>query len=82
MRGFDFSPLFRSTVGYDRVGRLLDAAMQQGDDFEGAFTRASGTTPKRFEADFLNSLRLRGFRGFGLKVRPWLRLGGPDEASP
>ncbi len=57
------------------------AAMQQGDDFEGAFTRASGTTPKRFEADFLNYLRFRGFRGFGLKVRPRLRPG-PDSRPP
>lgn len=58
------------------------AAMQQGDDFEGAFTRASGTTPKRFEADFLNYLRFRGFRGFGLKVRPRLRPVGPDTRPP
>ena len=57
------------------------AAMQQGDDFEGAFTRASGTTPKRFEADFLNDLRFRGFRGFGLKVRPRLKPG-PDTRPP
>ena len=26
MDGFDFSPLFRSTIGFDRVTRLLDAA--------------------------------------------------------
>lgn len=58
------------------------AAMQQGDDFEGAFTRASGTTPKRFEADFLNYLRFRGFRGFGLKVRPRARPVGPDPRQP
>ncbi|MDP3501595.1 MAG: hypothetical protein Q8S33_14720 [Myxococcales bacterium] len=58
------------------------AAMQKGDDFEGAFTRASGTTPKRFEADFLNYLRFRGFRGFGLKVRPRLRPVGPDTRPP
>lgn len=58
------------------------AAMQQGDDFEGAFTRASGTTPKRFEADFLNYLRFRGFRGFGLKVRPRARPVGPDTRQP
>lgn len=31
MRAYDFSPLFRSTVGFDRVSRLLDAAMQQTD---------------------------------------------------
>ncbi len=32
MRTYDFSPLFRSTVGFDRVSRLVDAAMQQTDD--------------------------------------------------
>jgi len=26
MDGFDFSPLFRSTIGFDRPFRLLDAA--------------------------------------------------------
>ena len=26
MDGFDFSPLFRSTIGFDRLFRLLDAA--------------------------------------------------------
>ena len=33
MRTFDFSPLFRSTVGYDRMADLLDRAMRlQGSD--------------------------------------------------
>jgi molecular chaperone IbpA len=26
MDGFDFSPLFRSTIGFDRLARMLDAA--------------------------------------------------------
>jgi molecular chaperone IbpA len=30
MDGFDFSPLFRSTIGFDRLFRLLDAA-SRGD---------------------------------------------------
>jgi molecular chaperone IbpA len=28
MDGFDFSPLFRSTIGFDRLARLLDASMR------------------------------------------------------
>jgi molecular chaperone IbpA len=28
MDGFDFSPLFRSTIGFDRLTRLLDASMR------------------------------------------------------
>ena len=30
MRAFDFSPLFRSTVGFDRVFELLDAVSNEG----------------------------------------------------
>lgn len=45
------------------------ALMIDGDDFEGAFTRAAGVTPSRFQSDFLNFLRFRAFRGFGLKLR-------------
>jgi len=35
MRTFDFSPLFRSIVGFDRMTQLMDTAMtrpKQGDD--------------------------------------------------
>ena len=31
MRAFDLSPLFRSTVGFDRMYRLLDSALQSGE---------------------------------------------------
>ena len=31
MRAFDLSPLFRSTVGFDRMSELLDAAMRLDD---------------------------------------------------
>jgi molecular chaperone IbpA len=27
MTGFDFSPLFRSTIGFDRLGRLMESAL-------------------------------------------------------
>ncbi|MDG5494252.1 Hsp20 family protein [Niveispirillum sp. SYP-B3756] len=32
MRSYDLSPLFRSTVGFDRVTRLLEAAMNGEDN--------------------------------------------------
>jgi len=32
MQAFDFSPLFRSTVGFDRLTRLLDAAARVDDN--------------------------------------------------
>ena len=35
MRRFDFSPLYRSTVGFDRMTQLLDAAMQGADHADG-----------------------------------------------
>jgi len=35
MHSFDFSPLFRSTVGFDRLSRMMDAAMQGADNADG-----------------------------------------------
>ena len=31
MRTYDFSPLFRSTIGFDRLTNIMDAAMRQND---------------------------------------------------
>ena len=31
MRTYDFSPLFRSTIGFDRLTNMMDAAMRQND---------------------------------------------------
>jgi len=31
MDGFDFSPLFRSTIGFDRLARLMDAAASSAE---------------------------------------------------
>lgn len=35
MRNFDLSPLFRSTIGFDHMSRLMDAAMQGTDNVDG-----------------------------------------------
>ena len=35
MRTFDFSPLFRSTVGFDRMTQLMDAAMTRPEQTDG-----------------------------------------------
>lgn len=32
MRNFDFSPLFRSTIGFDHMSRLMDTAMQGAEN--------------------------------------------------
>ena len=31
MRTYDFSPLFRSTIGFDRLTNIMDTAMRQSD---------------------------------------------------
>jgi molecular chaperone IbpA len=33
MRTFDLSPLFRSTIGFDRLSRLIEAAQEQGNSY-------------------------------------------------
>ena len=33
MRTFDLSPLFRSTIGFDRLSRLMDAAQDQSPSY-------------------------------------------------
>ena len=35
MTTFDFSPLFRSSIGFDGIPRLLDTAMQAADRSDG-----------------------------------------------
>lgn len=35
MRTFDFSPLFRSTVGFDRMTQLMDTAMTRPEQTDG-----------------------------------------------
>ena len=35
MRNFDFSPLFRSTVGFDRMTQLMDATMNGAEQTDG-----------------------------------------------
>ena len=34
MRTYDFSPLFRSTIGFDRLTNIMDTAMRQSDATE------------------------------------------------
>lgn len=51
MDGFDFSPLFRSTIGFDRLTRLVDAASQ----FDGG---AVSYPPYNIETTGENAYRL------------------------
>jgi len=49
MDGFDFSPLFRSTIGFDRMTRLVDAATR---------TESSAYPPYNIEQTGENSYRV------------------------
>jgi molecular chaperone IbpA len=49
MTTFDFSPLFRSAIGFDRVAELLDAAMA---------TEGGGYPPYNIEATGENAYRI------------------------
>ena len=65
MTDFDFSPLFRSTIGFDRLTRLMDAATHVD----------AGTTypPYNIEATGENAYRLTmAVAGFGAdESRSW-----------
>lgn len=50
MTTFDFSPLFRSTVGFDRVSRLMDTALRNDE--------AGGYPPYNIEALDENAYRV------------------------
>jgi molecular chaperone IbpA len=59
MRTFDFSPLLRSTVGFDRISRLMDAAMQADE-------ASAGYPPYNIEKLGENDYRITmAIAGFG-----------------
>ena len=51
MRTYDFSPLFRYSVGFDRMQRLLDAALERSDS-------APGYPPYNIEQVGENGIRI------------------------
>lgn len=58
MNTFDFSPLFRSTIGFDRLSRLMDAAMRDSD--------GTGYPPYNIEKVGENAYRITmAVAGFG-----------------
>ncbi len=59
MTGFDLSPLFRSTVGFDRLSRALDTAFQSD-------ARVQGYPPYNIEKTGENDYRITmAVAGFG-----------------
>ena len=80
---YDFSPLFRSTVGFDHVGRVLDAALSAQD-------AVPGYPPYNIERTDQNSYRITmAVAGFGerdIKVTQQdnmltVRAHRPDETA-
>lgn len=58
MRSFDFSPLFRSTVGFDRLSRLMDAAARIDD---GAASYPPYNIERTGEETYRISMAVAGF---------------------
>ena len=58
MRTFDFTPLLRSTVGFDRMSRLMDAAMQAD---EASVTYPPYNIEKLGENDYRITMAIAGF---------------------
>jgi molecular chaperone IbpA len=59
MNGFDFSPLFRNAIGFDRVSRLIDSALSSAD-------QGAGYPPYNIEKVGDDSYRLTmAVAGFG-----------------
>lgn len=57
-------------AGDGAVPQIL-AAMAQGATFDAAFQLATGSAREDFERDARNYIRLRGFRGYGLPLKPF-----------
>ena len=60
MRNFDFSPLYRSTVGFDRLQSLLDSVTQ-----ESAPTYPPYNIERTSETDYRITLAVAGFAAVG-----------------
>jgi molecular chaperone IbpA len=58
MRSFDYSPLFRSSIGFDRVTRLLDAATRHED---GSFSYPPYNIESTGENTYRISMAVAGF---------------------
>lgn len=64
MRTLDFSPLFRSTVGFDRLVNMLDAA--NGIDADASYPPYN--IERTGETDYRITMAVAGFNGAELKV--------------
>lgn len=65
MRTFDFSPLFRSTIGFDRMARILDSAMSLD---EGAPSYPPYNIEKFNDEAYRITMAVAGFRSEDLSI--------------
>ncbi|MGE5478421.1 MAG: Hsp20 family protein [Bacteroidales bacterium] len=65
MRTFDLSPLFRSTVGFDHLSRMLDAAQRLDDT---AFSYPPYNIEKLSEDDYRITMAVAGFAETDLDI--------------
>jgi molecular chaperone IbpA len=65
MRTLDFSPLFRSTVGFDRMSRLMDTALQLD---ESSPSYPPYNIEKRGEHDYRITMAVAGFAEDDLEI--------------
>ena len=65
MRSFDFSPLFRSTVGFDHLARMLDAAQRIDDQ---SLSYPPYNIEKLGEDDYRITMAVAGFGEDDLEI--------------
>ncbi len=65
MTGLDFSPLFRSTIGFDRLTRLVDAASRA----DGAATYPPYNIEKTGDESYRLSMAVAGFGAGDLDIQ-------------
>src|SRR5262249_57483809 len=67
MQAFDLSPLFRSTVGFDRLTRLLDSATRVDDS---AFSYPPYNIEQTGDDSYRIVMAVAGFGEGGLSISP------------
>ena len=65
MRTVDFTPLFRSTIGFDRLSRLMDAALNHDDS---AASYPPYNIEKRGENEYRITMAVAGFSEADLDI--------------
>ncbi len=81
MRTFDLSPLFRSTIGFDRLSRAMDAALQLNDS---GVSYPPYNIEKVSDDGYRISMAVAGFAGDDIEITShegWLTVRGKAKAE-